>query len=386
MSDNKRASSKPDTSMSLLVKEFAMNARMDQRAEIEYGLLSDLVNSFGSNPVVARRAMRELLMHSPGGFYSAALQVLKTGNDGAGKDYLIGLLLENNLLTHALGDPNAFSLEVAIALAKSLSRVDPQLDAKLMRQVMSEDGAFVREADLERLERVLAVIDEISDGTRLVTSLMKLLRHPNPRVCSKAALLVVRAHRNADWFAQQMSNPDPRVRANTIEGLLYARPNEREIAALWQHAQDGHHRVATTALLVLYENGKDEVGDMLEQLATHSDEQFRAAAAWAMGQTQDARFLPTVQSMARSDTGMAKRAALRASVKIRQRLRSLPQGGPPVAPAPSGLEEAPASGEVPPNPEAPETGETIQSGGAGEATATQPAPQTQEAAEMEAVA
>jgi LmbE family N-acetylglucosaminyl deacetylase len=385
MSAKARGSLQPDISMSSLVKEFAKNARMDQRAEIEYGLLSDLVNSFASNPVVARRAMRELLMHSPGGFYSAALQVLKTGNDGAGKDYLIGLLLENNLLTHALGDPNAFSLEVAIALAKSLCRVDPQLDAKLMRQVMKDDGTFVREMDVERLERVLAVIDEISDGTRLITSLMKLLRHPNPRVCSKAALLVVRAHRNADWFAQQMSNPDPRVRASTIEGLLYARPNDREIAALWQHAQDGHHRVATTALLVLYQNGK-EVGDMLEQLATHSDERFRAAAAWAMGETQDARFLPTVQSMARSDTGMAKRAALRASVKIRQRLRSLPQGGPPVAPAPSGLEEAPASGEVPPNPEAPETGETIQSGGAGEATATQPAPQTQEAAEMEAVA
>lgn len=385
MSAKARGSLQPDISMSSLVKEFAKNARMDQRAEIEYGLLSDLVNSFASNPVVARRAMRELLMHSPGGFYSAALQVLKTGNDGAGKDYLIGLLLENNLLTHALGDPNAFSLEVAIALAKSLCRVDPQLDAKLMRQVMKDDGTFVREMDVERLERVLAVIDEISDGTRLITSLMKLLRHPNPRVCSKAALLVVRAHRNADWFAQQMSNPDPRVRASTIEGLLYARPNDREIAALWQHAQDGHHRVATTALLVLYQNGK-EVGDMLEQLATHSDERFRAAAAWAMGQTQDARFLPTVQSMARSDTGMAKRAALRASVKIRQRLGCLTQGGPPVAPAPSGLEEAPASGEVPPNPEAPETGETIQSGGAGEATATQPAPQTQEAAEMEAIA
>ncbi|MBL8230138.1 MAG: HEAT repeat domain-containing protein [Bryobacterales bacterium] len=328
--------------MTSLVGEFAKNVRVDHRADIEFGLLSDLTNSFGSNPVVARRAMRELLMHSPGGFYSAALNILKSGNDGPGFDYLIGLLLENNLLTYALGDPEAFPVDVAITLAKSLSRVDPQLDAKLMRQILKDDGTFTEGANVDRLERVLAVVDEISDGTRLVTSLMKLVRHPNPRVCSKASLMVVRAHRNADWFAQQMSNPDPRVRANTVEGLLYARPNEKELAGLWQYSRDPHHRVATTALLVLYKNGKEEAGDLLEQLATHSSEYFRAAAAWAMGQTLDPRFLALVQGMVRSDQGLAKRAALKASVLIRKEALAAQESRPKpaaCAPEPSASQE-----------------------------------------------
>lgn len=58
------------SSRSSIVDEFAKNVHVDSESEgdIEYSLLNDLVNAFGANPVIARRAMRELLARSPGKF------------------------------------------------------------------------------------------------------------------------------------------------------------------------------------------------------------------------------------------------------------------------------------------------------------------------------
>lgn len=270
------------------------------------------------SPEAGKRSVRELFLSSPAGFYSATMNLLKQDAAQPGSEELAALLNENGLVLEVLCEPAALPADVAVSVARSAFLTDPQLDLKLLRSVMPEGTSTAQASDVDRLERVLAVVDAISDGTRLVTSLMRLLRHPHERVCSKVSRLVARAHRNAEWFASQMSNPDPRVRANTIEGLLYGGLSDRELADLWQYVLDGNHRVSTTTLLVLYLNGRKEAGDLLERLTAHSGEQFRAAAAWAMGQTRDLRFLASLQKMARSDSGLAKRSALKASVYLRK--------------------------------------------------------------------
>lgn len=322
-----------------IVEEFAKNTQVDASGDIEFSLLNDLVNAFATNPVLARRAMRELLSRAPGKFYTSALNILKSGKHGPGSDYLNSLMLENDLLLTALADPHAFHISAAVALAKNLYRMDPQLDARLLKQILKDNALDGETYDQDALERVLEVVDAVSDCKRLVPILMKLQRHPEPRIRSKVALLLVRAHRNADWLAQQLANEDPRVRANAIEGLLDTRPGEKEIGMLWDAAKDAHHRVASTALLVLIKNGHSEAAEQLSLMASSRVELTRAAAAWAMGMTADPSWLETLQKMARTDSGLAKRMALKSSVALR---KAFPNGVPvePVKPTAAGSKKA----------------------------------------------
>jgi len=310
-----------------LVSDFAKEARVDTQVQMEFNLLSELVFAFASNPVLARRGMRELMAFAPSKSYSAFLQLLKQGSEGPGTDFLIGLLLENDLLIVALADPTAFPLNAAVLLARNLRRLDPRLDTKLLQHVMPGPGRG-REVPPDAIERVLEILDQTSDASRLIPILMKLQRHGNDRIRSKATLLLVRAHRNPDWLQSQLSNPDHRIRANAIEGLLDAKPGDKELAMLWEAAQESHHRVATTALVVLHRNGHPEAaGEGLIKLSSHPQPAFRAAAAWGMGRTEDERFLETVQSMIRGETGSVRRMAMQSSIllrKVREQSASAP--------------------------------------------------------------
>lgn len=316
-------------SLTGLVGEFAKNTHIDPQGDIEFSLLKDLVNAFATNPVMARRAMRELLSRSPSKFFSSALQILKMGVIGVGADYMIGLLLENDMLLIALADPRAFGVETAVALARHLHRLDSHLDAKLLKQVLRE-GRTASEDDLDSLERILHIVDAISDGTRLVAILMKLLRHPDPRICSKAALILVRSHRNADWLSQQLNTPDARVRANAVEGLLYTRPTEKELQVVWGATSDPHHRVCSTALLVLAKNGHAKAVEELVRLMAHHTELVRAGAAWALGQYGDPQYLALLQQTARNDSGAARRMAIKSSAILRRIAAEQPHPAPEV--------------------------------------------------------
>lgn len=315
----------PSANIIQVVGEFALHTTFDLATDVEFNLLQDLVRSFPRIPILARRSMRALLTRAPDKFYAGALQILRESPHCAGVDYLIGLLLESDLLLMALADVEAFSLESALALGANLSRLDPQVDSKLLQYALREDRHGEREASSESLERILEILEAISDCTRLVPNLMKLLRRGNERVGSKAARLLARVHRNPGWLNQQMNHEDPRVRANAIEGILLGSPGARELEVVWRAAEDAHHRVQSTALLVLYHNGHQErAGNSLLGLTEHRVELHRAAGAWALGETRNREFLARVQRMAREDHGYARRMALKTAV----RLRKLPEIAP----------------------------------------------------------
>jgi len=214
----------------ILVNEFARHCLLRPNVEPEYGLLRDLVNSFAAQPAMVRRAIRELLVRQPERVCAAALDLVKNDGTGEGYDYLISLILDNNLLLLALANPNAFPPKTVAELAAGLSRIDQQLDVKLLHLALDLTAEVPQCA---RVPHVLDIIDEISDCSHLAPFLMKLAKHPNKRIRSKAILLLVRAHRNVDWLQQQMSDDDPRFRANAIEGLLFTQPSEKEIKLLW---------------------------------------------------------------------------------------------------------------------------------------------------------
>ncbi len=308
-----------------LLKAFGKERQSEHRAGPGCKTLLTLVKDCKRDSAGATRGMRELLFRDPSDFYVRALRILSGGDGGEdlgpGLETLADLLHDNDLLPLVLTDIESISAPTAIAIAEALVRSDPHFDARLLRHLLGDDRATLFRIEAARLERVLEILDAVSDCTRLVSFLMKLQRHPDKRIQSKAALLTVRAHRNADWLQSQIASPDPRVRANAIEGMRATRPSEKEVSLLWKCATDAHHRVASTALLVLFENGHaPKATEALQKMANSLGESYRAAAAWAMGETGDPRFIDQVRTMARSDTGLARRTALKASVAITRKM------------------------------------------------------------------
>jgi hypothetical protein len=64
--------------------------------------------------------------------------------------------------------------------------------------------------------RLLDILHVISPGPRLIGH---LAHHPDERVASKAAMKIGHRLRNRNWVYVQLEPPDPRIRANVVEGL-----------------------------------------------------------------------------------------------------------------------------------------------------------------------
>lgn len=190
-------------------------------------------------------------------------------------------LLETGAVLIAITDPELLSSPEAIRLATPAARLDPRLDAKILAAASAGSTDWPRDFSLPRVVRALELIDAVSDCRRLVIPLMKFIRVPEPAVRSKAVKLMARASRNREWVESVLSDPDPRVRCNLIEGF-YAQMGPGAISLLRRAARDPHHRVASTALLFLAQLGDGGSREELHRLAQDSREMQRRAAQWAL--------------------------------------------------------------------------------------------------------
>jgi hypothetical protein len=137
---------------------FIQHARLSGVGELESNFLEELVAGFDTNSKEARRAMRKLLAHDNHRFFCSACRILKSGVETAGREYLMKLLLEGDLLLVCLADPMLFSLETALDLAKVFVRLDPLLDFRLMQLLFRGDRAETGEVDAEQAMRVLELV------------------------------------------------------------------------------------------------------------------------------------------------------------------------------------------------------------------------------------
>jgi HEAT repeat protein len=320
---------------------FIQRANLASLDELESSFLDELVAGFETNPKEARRAMRKLLAHNNLKFFAAACQILKKGADTPGRDYLIKLLLEGDLLLVSLADVTLFSLDTAVALANVLLAFDPLLDFKLIRSLFQGDQVETGEMDTALAQRVLDVIAALPKHVRILPLLLKLLRVSNPRLRSKAVLLFCQVSKNLQWVERTLADEDPNVRASAIEGLWGSdTPGVRAI--LREAARDVDHHVAANALVGMYLLDGREAAPQLEQMAKHPAPLSRAAAASAMGRTADDSFIPLLNSLVKDYNAQVRSAAFRALVAIRR--KGSPQQPPSVAAQP----EAPGEpGEVP---------------------------------------
>lgn len=248
-------------------------------------------------------------------FYSSAISILREQDDSRGSQYIIALLVSYDLLLQALCDP-AFTREQSLQLARTAARVDPMTDVALAKRLA--DSANSEESGLgqEEAGRVMEILSEISEGTRIMPSLMRLLRHTNPYVRSKAVKLVGRGGGSVKWVRSRLTESDPRIRANAIEAL-WGTDSEEVREVLQIAARDGNNRVAGNALIALYRLGDSAIVPELIKMSTHGSALFRSSAAWVMGETGDPRFSETLARMLREPNTSVRARAMSALGKIK---------------------------------------------------------------------
>lgn len=300
-----------------LVSEYVAAVHAPEAGEEEDVFLQGLVDDFQSSSALFKRDMRRRLEKDPPAFLRSACRILKAGPKGPGAAYLMELLWENPVLAGSLLDPVLLRLDAATGFAKRWAEFDPMLDIKLLHMGFPTDGATVREGDILRAKRVLALVNEMPAQRHILFPLVSLLRSPDQQVRSKATTLYGRTSHNAEWVRGRLAESDPRVRANAVESLWGERSSAAE-SVLKEAARDRHHRVAANALIGLVQLGARDALAALKKMAESEDPMARAAAAFAMGRTGRAEFVPLLEAMVKDSGQHARSQALRALIRIRK--------------------------------------------------------------------
>jgi len=157
--------------------------------------LDNLVRNFEVDATASRQQIRDLLDNNRELFCATSIEILKTAGDSRGAQYLVALLVANEMRLQALCNPG-LSREEAMTLGRAARRVDPMIDVALARSLADSGvgGSAVPVADPARLMDILC---EIADAGHIMPSLMRLMRHPNTYLRSKAVKMIGRDSRSA---------------------------------------------------------------------------------------------------------------------------------------------------------------------------------------------
>jgi hypothetical protein len=289
-------------------------ATRDLSREDVRNALERLVRDFEADAVTNRKLIRDIFDSDQELFYEGALDILKTSSDSRGSQHLVALLVANGMLARALCEPS-LSRDQALSLARSAVRVDPMADATLARKLA--DSAVGQGEAITDPARIMEILAEIADPTRVSASLMRLLRHSNPYLRSKVVKMIGKGNGSAKWVRAKLAESDPRIRANAVEALWGVDSAEAR-TLLHYAASDASNRVIGNALLGLYYLGDCTALDELVKMSTHESTLFRATAAWAMGATGDVRFSDAVRRLLLEPEPVVRRRALVALGRIKQ--------------------------------------------------------------------
>ena len=284
--------------------------------------LSRIFADFASNPVLSGKAMRQLLESDREQFVLCSLPFLRNAQHTQAFNYLLTLLLMNELILDQVTNPDLFSFEQAVEVTRAMVKIEPLLDIKMVRTLLDTRGLSSREelekkADSDKGLRLLEIMAAISDGARILPIMAQLLRHPNSKVRSKAALLVGRSNKNYQWVEQRQAEADPRVRANALESL-WGVDSEGARHVLWAASDDCDNRVAGNAIYGLYQLGEPASIRLIFALLDHPQEDFRTTAVWIMGQTGDPRFLPALANLMSDPDSEMRAAVFRSIAKLKK--------------------------------------------------------------------
>ncbi len=264
----------------------------------------------------AQTTVREVASAAPERFFVAAMSMLEAERDAASRQSLFARFVECPEFLVQLTRTDRFTRDQLLETCRVLMKMDRLLDVRLARLAPGPTGV-AGGLDAGAMVRVLDVLNEISDGPRLLLILNQLTHHPDPGIASKAVMLMARRVGNNQWVKRRLDSADARLRANVVEGL-WGVDNAEARNTLWASLKDESNRVVGNALVGLHLLGEPAVGDLARTMLADERPPFRWTAAWVMGKLGQDEFVELLQrSLADGEQGV-RQAARRALIAIRQ--------------------------------------------------------------------
>ena len=275
-----------------------------QFAPIRTVSVEALIAQFDTNPFGMSRALRQLRDIDAGRFQEAALRALAEMPETSGIRFLAALIPLSEPILELIANPKAFEYDSARRILEVMRRIDTQTEAKLLRLISANPA---KPLPPQMTDRILDLVDAVSDGPRLVPVLMQIFRSANPYLRARLSLSIGRHHRNKDWLEDRMRDPDPRVRANAVEAN-WNQKDETSFTLFTAALRDAHHRVIGNGAVGLYYAGDIRCLRVFGDLLVHPEPNCRAAGLWAIGHIQDTRYQIMVAALVDERDVMVRRS------------------------------------------------------------------------------
>ncbi len=285
--------------------------------------LERAMEEFATNPL-AVQLLRRLAIEGRELFVQAGMKLLQRQVDFSNEanvnaERMLGhLLLRQDTLLDRLANPEESTRAKATELFRRFQKMDASFDVRLARKLpcrgaWSQPGAF----DGGRSGRALDILDETSEGRRLLPILGHLPDSQDPRISARATLFVGKRVQSADWTARQLSRSDPRIRANAVEALWGVK-TATAMHLFDECVKDPHNRVAGNALVGLHIGGREDAIERVIEMSNDDLPERRITSAWAMGRLAVDGFGERLTEMVRDDDLNVRGMALRALMLIRK--------------------------------------------------------------------
>jgi hypothetical protein len=285
--------------------------------------LRTLATNFGLNSLSCAKAIREMYRLDPIGFPPAVMEVLGSGPDLPGAQFMVAMLASDPHWLRTVCDPQKYTLDQSFDLVDRAYKLDSQIALKLA-EMLALPGSST-DAEARFASRVFAVLKRSRPSVAL-PALRRLSKSQDALVRSKAVLMIGQIFQNPAFRHHDGAEQDPRVVANGIEALWgLASPAARE--AFLRAAVHEHHRIAANGIVGLYLMGDKRSIPLLFQLSKSEESMFRAAAAWAMGHLGDPRFLPSLDRLRADSDPLTSQRALRSLGRVRQKISQMRAAG-----------------------------------------------------------
>jgi hypothetical protein len=277
-----------------------------------------LVERYEDDPGLCSKVLRAHALGEPASFVNYSQTCLLELPVSRAVKFIAGLALTAGMIP-ALAELCHRDRKNAILIAKKLMQCEPRFDTALADYLLRPTtGAEPEEG---QFYGVLDLLEAVSEGDKLVPQALKLLRHNNPKIRSKAALFIGSRTQNLTWAASRSQEFDGRVRANILESLSGL--NSELVHQLFgNHIGDENNRCRGNALLGLYQLGDAAAIPLVYEMARHPEARFRNTCAWLMGRTGDPRFLPVLAEMIKDGDEIVRSQAFKGMGAIKRSLRA----------------------------------------------------------------
>jgi hypothetical protein len=265
-----------------------------------------VLRAFEQQPEAAREALKRWNRADPSQLALVAVRHLGRNPAGPAERYLSRMLGVGGTGVRCLLLPDVLPLTEALAAARILCENDFEFCRRLTEAC---DQINTPEA----VTRTFDIVSALNRVAVVVPWLQRMTRHADPHVQSKASLIFCRLYANPLLVERQLTSPDDRVRANAVEALWNVdTPATRNI--LDKAVKDKHHRVAINALFGLWLLRVPGTAERMIAMASSGSPQYRAAVAWAMGQSGELMFEAHLHALA-SDPAESVRNAARLALQ-----------------------------------------------------------------------